>query len=668
MRFMLALSPGTHIVSTPDTLFLYVDDPTPVALTDNRARVLLLGGYLGYPNFGDILQLKGAIDWHRRVTGLEPVVLCDLACVTDEQFTARLRAWFRTDAIVYMSDHSIDASGVGLRLFSQPTRAAHLHLYGGGFLNRRWGPRMLRFAELLHARFGVGHYVMSGQQAEEAFIPELREHFHRYPPVLVGGRDEATVAALGKTGVPVAFSFDDAAEQMRLLAASLGARGQPLVSTQHDDSPIAGQHEKRLLVHLNASTYSVDSHQALDELLVRLNRLHSWARTGGGQHRVTLLHAYNDARVRDVSDTLGTVQRLDDRFPFNDYRVLHLGRMAYELGADAQKQSGARTPPVGPTLLQMSARAFTCSYHAAMLCMMQEIPVWLETRNEYYRQKAAGLGLREHSPASPGQPSSPDDFEAFLARPRTVSLQGKIADRARWLERLADAYETAPANACACAGPDIRASDAAKRLVPKGSLVTRAGEKPGLDDTPSTLDDTRSINELQLEDAKRWLESQLAAYKALAETRERSIKELQEWNATLQSVNAALDRDVRTHKARADTLTGDLLRVTNELTQAKEGVKWLEQQYANWQARAKELQAYVEQQQAAMTAADTGRAWLEEQRTAWETTARRHEAELIKLTAWIQELEAAKQSLARDRDMWKAACDNTAPITPRQPG
>lgn len=747
-------------MSTPDKLFLYVDDPSARSLATDQSRVLLLGGYLGYPNFGDILQLKGAIDWHRRMSGLEPVVLCDLAAVTDEHFTARLRSWFGTVCIVYMNDHATDATRAGLRIFSDASRATHLHVYGGGFLNRLWGPRILRFAELLHERFGVGHYVMSGQQAEEAFVPQLRKHFQRCRPVLVGGRDDATVKMLTETGVPAAYSFDDAAEQMQRLAAVLSAENRTTDSPASHGSASTHDGGKQLLLHLNASAYAIDSPQPLDDLAARLIRLLDWASNDdkqGGQPAVTLLNAYNDARVRDVSDTLGTVQRLDDRFPLADYRVIHLGRLAYELSSGPGDERVTSTLQAAPAILPKAGLAMTCSYHAAMLCMMLEIPVWLETRNEYYRQKAAGLGLPGIG-ASSGESIGEAEFEAFLKNPRTLSLAGTIAARTQWLDQLRVAYTSKPTKIRTASGPSPNSPAALPLWIPKGGVdfvitddggpgipagqPTHSGpsgatspatdntvERSTQSDAPTQSDGAgsanqvdelrswcaeleqakawlesqltayktlaeereRSIKELkvwnatlqaantalgddarlrsaQWEQAKQWLESQLTAYKALAEQREKSIEELKTWNATLQAGNASLGGDVREHKTRADLLAGELLRATNELAQARTGVTWLEQQSANWQARAQGLEAVVEHQQASLKSADEARTWLDEQRTAWEATARRIEGDVLTLKEWIQELENAKKWLAGDRDKWKTAAEKKRLFSLRRSG
>ena len=61
----------------------YCDARTRDLLHSSSAKVLLLGGYLGYANFGDILQLKSTCHWHRNHTGRESVILCDAEAIGD---------------------------------------------------------------------------------------------------------------------------------------------------------------------------------------------------------------------------------------------------------------------------------------------------------------------------------------------------------------------------------------------------------------------------------------------------------------------------------------------------------------------------------------------------------------------------------------------------------
>lgn len=320
-------------MSKPSALILHCDQHAADSFARSaadRPGVLLVGGYLGYPNFGDILQLRGVIAWHR-AAGRDPILVCDRAAVTDADFTARLRRWFGVDKIIYWSDPELTAEPVGLISAPEDIRVPYLHLYGGGFLNRLWGPRMLGFVELLHKRFGVGHYVMSGQQAEEGLIGLLREHIERCRPIIAGGRDDETVRVLKLSGMNAAYSFDDAAEMMTAFCAAVAGPAQDVEAAPKTSGA------ERVYFHLNVSPYAADAPDAVSHLGERVSQvLRSTRETTGHDTHATLLHAYNDERVHDVADTLGVVLRLGDRFPMSSYRGLHLGRMACELSLDGE--------------------------------------------------------------------------------------------------------------------------------------------------------------------------------------------------------------------------------------------------------------------------------------------------------------------------------------------
>jgi len=210
-------------------LDLHADARTRDLLGDRRPAVLLLGGYTGYPNFGDILQLKGAIAWHREKTDLQPVLVCDAASIPDPGFQERLRRWFGVEAIVFWSRERLDLRPVGLQGLRESSPVRHLHVFGGGFLNRFWGPGLLDVIDHLHAFFGVGHYVLSGQQVDPAIREQLATHFAQCPPRLAGGRDPLSVDVLRECGAPDEYSFDDAAEVLRALTAALA----PVQSALH---------------------------------------------------------------------------------------------------------------------------------------------------------------------------------------------------------------------------------------------------------------------------------------------------------------------------------------------------------------------------------------------------------------------------------------------------
>ena len=188
---------------------LYCDSRTREALADGGNHVLLLGGYGGYANFGDILQL-------RRSDGIR------LTRDSNRFWSASCIRFLTRDfpsACANGSEWTRSLCRRGIRCFrklvaalSEPPRIPWLHVYGGGFLNSYWAPVYLPLIERLHHFFGVGFYALSGQQIDPKIAPELTRHFAECRPVVAGGRDHESVEILSRCGAPAAYSFDDAME------------------------------------------------------------------------------------------------------------------------------------------------------------------------------------------------------------------------------------------------------------------------------------------------------------------------------------------------------------------------------------------------------------------------------------------------------------------------
>lgn len=384
----------------------YADEATRRALRETQPSVVLVGSFMGYPNFGDILQLKGALRRHR-AAGREPLLVIDIDAPTDAGYLDRVRRNFGVRTIVLASVHPLLAAPFGWERLESPPRVPTLHLYGGGFLNPLWGEFVLSLVEGTHAAFGVERYVVSGQQVDPAFAPAMQAHFARCPAVLAGGRDPTSAQVLAGCGVPAGYSFDDAAECMADLAASLSG---------------APEHGSHALVHLNASGYTRSDDEAahLETLRERLTMLRGHV----GSAPFTLAQAYTDRRTASIVDTLGVVQLLDETFPLREYRVLHLDRLALDLDRPDRRLDASLG--TRPTI------ALSSSYHVSMLAVLLGVPCWMERRNAYYHQKCSGLAL----PIG--------EFAAFLAAPQRASLDGALSARRTWLDREADVW-VAPA-------------------------------------------------------------------------------------------------------------------------------------------------------------------------------------------------------------------------------
>ena len=59
----------------------------------------------------------------------------------------------------------------------------------------------------------------------------------------------------------------------------------------------------------------------------------------------------------------------------------------------AEKRVSGACPGAATSLPIRARLGLSCSYHTAILCSLLGVPTYLETANEYYRQKAGGLKM-----------------------------------------------------------------------------------------------------------------------------------------------------------------------------------------------------------------------------------------------------------------------------------
>ncbi len=385
----------------------YADGTSITSFTEQRRRVLLVGSYLGFPNFGDILQLKGAIRFHRQHTGLEPTVLLSTDAITGPDFVEHVRAAFAIEEVVFWSPDRADFSDVGLSLFTDDLPIGHAHIYGGGFFNRYWGAGMAEQAREALTRFAITSCVVSGQQVDPQFADDLVALLEDLPIVLVGCRDALSVDLLRSRGVAAEYSFDDASEQVHALAPRL----------VHDDG-IEVEHPT-VLVHMNASAYTAESD--VDEVSLFAGMLDDVVTTVGAGVKAIVLQAYTDQRVHEVVDTLGVISQLEHHFPFPSYGVIHLDHLAMMSDVD-------HVGPVDIGVAPSRSLAISSSYHVAMLCAAMGVPCWLRARNDYYEQKNDTLSLPKV------------DLQTFLHDPHPIDLRRQLAARLDWCATVVAVY------------------------------------------------------------------------------------------------------------------------------------------------------------------------------------------------------------------------------------
>lgn len=378
-----------------DKWYLYCDHDSKEMLESPAPKVLLVGSDFGYGNFGDILQLKGSIKLHDRMGPFTPVAVLAVEAISDPQFISYAKKVYGVSGILFVSQQPLDfsESGLGLEQVRRFRAIELMHLYGGGFLNEKWGGYVLAVTEFLISILKIPYYLISGQQVDAVFAQRSAQHIAAYQPLLVGVRDELSRQNLAGQGVNAAFSFDDAFEELGEITRGFAV-------------DLTGG----LLVHLNLSSYTGNENQ-LSVLSDHLNRLADTKAAAGG---LTVINAFSDKR-HFVVDTLAAIKELERQFPFADYRVLDGTLLAYRGRPEGGKRIAA-------------ALAYSCSYHVTMFMHLLGVPCWLNNNNDYYNQKCLALGIEQ-------------DFKQFLDNPMLPDYARKTAARKRWLKDLADCLQ-----------------------------------------------------------------------------------------------------------------------------------------------------------------------------------------------------------------------------------
>lgn len=387
-----------------DKVFMYGDEEVVDILNRDIPKVILFGGYLGYSNFGDILQLKESIKFHTTISMLEPVVICNVIAIPDKDFLSRLRNWFGVRAFIFVHDHFVDLTSLNMHLIENVISIENLHVYGGGFLNRYWGDHFLKLIEGLLNNFRVDNYIIGGQQIDAELTSRLKAHFGKYHPRLIGARDIESQKIINEMGLTCEFSFDDASNIIEAWA-----RRKPEKSRAHD----------ALFVHLNTSSYTWDKGEEHRKELNRIARILKNATDRFSAFEPVFLNAYCEYRV-SVRDTLATIISMEDALPFLGYRVMDIAHMAL-------LHDPSSTAIDSNLAVFSEGVGVSSSYHTAMFCNMLGIPCYLLSDNPYYKQKREGLGEKR-------------TLDQFLENPLTLSYSSAMKQREGWLKKLTSAF------------------------------------------------------------------------------------------------------------------------------------------------------------------------------------------------------------------------------------
>jgi uncharacterized protein YbjT (DUF2867 family) len=372
-------------------MYLYADTASREVLNSDQQKVVLIGGDFGYGNFGDLLQHTNSLNAAKQAKRFATVSIMAANAIGFAEFSAFTKKNYGSDAIVFVADHPLILrdSSPQLELITEMRNLAAIHLYGGGFLNNRWGDYVLGIVEHFLNLVPDAIYVVSGQQITTPYQSRVLEHIKEFKPKLFGVRDELSQLWLREGGFNPHFSFDDATEALLNLTQTLPLRLG------------AG-----LLLHLNSSDYTSndDMKQGISQDMQKLKASHC------ENDVITLFQAFRDSRD-DVCDARETLKKLDIAFPFHDLRHIDLAALAY---------SHVKAPLTHPIAGEFG---YSCSYHVTLWLQLAGIPCWLKSSNPYYDQKSESLQVTQ-------------SLEQFISAPKLADHRYNLERRAEWNERL----------------------------------------------------------------------------------------------------------------------------------------------------------------------------------------------------------------------------------------
>jgi len=348
---------------------LFATPASVQAIERARALVILVGGYDGSGNYGDIAQFDAAMEL---VARLGPGVL--VLPVLERQYLAEHRKLKGGGGEAERPTLFFDPGGEGEHVDDLLPVAAPVdlafgasYLYGGGYLNRLWGPRklaLLAAAEALLLAGGAAPScrLSSGLQVEPEWVAELAASgssaLGRLD--LLGARDGNSHRALAALGgsAPAVETGDDAIGLLGRLPAADAADGDGRF---------------RLNLHFAEHEWVTERPQAVLDFytgfLAELGRLAERPLT------VQPLIAYLDSRI-------------DERLAMERFISA-----CTAIGVEVAEPLVLRPAGLGAAapLLSQARLTLSCSYHVALTSLMLEVPAVLIGDNDYYEQKAAGL-------------------------------------------------------------------------------------------------------------------------------------------------------------------------------------------------------------------------------------------------------------------------------------
>ncbi|MEM1868468.1 MAG: hypothetical protein QXY83_06470, partial [Thermosphaera sp.] len=382
LRFGSILETST-INRRRDMFCFFATESTLAELRSSHRVAILLGGFSGCWNFGDVAQLLGAIQWHR---SQQVDTVCPLAALTSARGIDPLVLVFGVQEWIFYEYYEDDSAAPDKLLIKEgytlhrvedalSSRQSIFYVYGGGFLNRFWGAWQLRLIEDTLRQFKPSIYIVSGQQIDPEFSSAVAEHIKAHKPLIFGCRDQDSVAALSAHNVKAYYSGDDSWEVLSQWADAVGRGrrrwwGQP----------------RSFGLHLNLSWYTHQEKAGTGSSVKAevLQELHDAFAALQGQFGADtcpiVVCAYPDPRL-ELVDSLSSLEMTFFAMYFPRFSSVDL------MGLLAQRSWSLLKP-----LLDNMKVFIVFSYHTALFFKMLGVPTLLCAFNQYYQQKAKALG------------------------------------------------------------------------------------------------------------------------------------------------------------------------------------------------------------------------------------------------------------------------------------
>ena len=408
---------------TPTAPGFFATPAAAKAVAEARAVAILVGGYDGSANYGDIAQLDAGVDLLQRLgSGLLVLPVVERPYLANHR-TLTEDAPERCGPALFLGP--AEEPGDGLVPVPAPIDLAFgaCYLYGGGYLNPSWGGRkleMLRAAEDLLKAGGPPRIcrLSSGLQADPDWIaglaPEDAGLLGSFE--VLGGRDQASTEMLSELS-SAALVLDTADDAVGALRPYLDVEAPPFA----DGS-----------LHVNVHFAEHDWVTGSPERMLDFY-LDFLAELGRRAARPIVAHplvAYADPRI----DERPALERLAAAAPGRGIEVAE----SIVLRPAALAEATAS--------LQRASLTLSCSYHVALTSLMLKVPAVLISDNPYYEQKAAGLREAFGLPPELAVPTEADPQERAAAVAGVVfeaaageALRGNlVAGRDLFLRRRAE--------------------------------------------------------------------------------------------------------------------------------------------------------------------------------------------------------------------------------------